>query len=102
MAQNQISNTNINREIGNVADVLKDSLAVAMGNVVHALEPQLNEFATRYAAEAVDRSRAMATRAVRSISARPWYLVGVAAVLLVGAAVVIGLQSAPNRKEIMH
>lgn len=86
MAQNQVSNTN-------VADVLKDSLTHAMTDVVHALEPQLNELATRYTQQAIDKSRVLATGAVSKVRAQPWYLVGVAAVLLIGAAVLIGFQA---------
>ena len=86
MAQNQISTSN-------VGDVLKDSLASAMGEVVHALEPQLNEMATRYTHQAIDKSRVLATGAVTRVRNQPWYLVGFAAVLLIGAAIMIGFQA---------
>ena len=75
-----------------VSDVLKDSLAVAIGEVVHSLEPQLNDIATRYTHDAIDRSRKLATVAVREVKNRPWYLVGAAAVLLIGTAILIGFQ----------
>ncbi|MES2964855.1 MAG: hypothetical protein V4760_13270 [Bdellovibrionota bacterium] len=86
MAQNQMSNIN-------VGDVLKDSLASAMGEVVHALEPQLNDLATRYTHQAIDKSRTLGTAAVTRVRNQPWYLVGAAAILLIGAAIMIGFQS---------
>lgn len=93
MAQNQITNTN-------VGDILKDSLSSAMENVVHALEPQLNDLATRYTHQAIDKSRDLASGAVTQVRAHPWYLVGIAAVLLIGAAVLIGFQS--NEEATVH
>ncbi|MEK7356344.1 MAG: hypothetical protein AAB250_07835 [Bdellovibrionota bacterium] len=97
MAQNAMNTQNVS----NVGDILKDSIASAMGDVVQALGPQINELATKYAQQAVDKSRVVALGAVKRVRAQPWFLVGIAAVLLVGAAMMIGFKNV-DREEVLH
>ncbi len=79
--------------VNNSSDIIKDSLAGAVNQVVTAMQPQVNEFATRVATRAVDQVGAGAQTALRTVQRQPWYLVGCAAALLVGAALIIGFGS---------
>lgn len=77
----------------NTSDIIKDSVASAVGNVVSAMEPQLNRMATEVANKAIDRSRDAAQSAYQAVQRRPIYLVGLAAILLVGAAILFTVQN---------
>ena len=71
-------------------EVLRESVTAAVGNIVHAMEPQLNDMATKAANQAIDKSRDVAQVAFKNVRRQPWYLVGAAAMLLIGAAILIG------------
>lgn len=89
--QNTQGASNINAS--NIDDVIRESLTNVMNRVVSNLEPQLNDMATKIANQAVDKGRDFASTAYRRVQTQPWYLVGFAAVLLVGAAIVIGFSA---------
>jgi ElaB/YqjD/DUF883 family membrane-anchored ribosome-binding protein len=81
------------------ADKIKDSVQSAISNVISNMEPQLNEFAGKIAQEAVLKSKDYAAVAVRRVQKQPWYLVGFAALLLIGAALFLGFQAADMDEE---
>ncbi len=81
---------NTNTINGGSGDVLRDSVANAVGSVVSAMEPQLNQMASKVATQAIDKAGDLANTSYRAIQRQPWYLVGAAAFLLVGAALIIG------------
>lgn len=56
------------------------------------MEPQVNQLVSHLAGEAIDRSSDLARRAYKRAKNQPLYLVGGAAVLLVGAAITLGIQ----------
>ena len=89
--QNAQGGSSINAS--NIDDVIRESLTNVMNRVVSNLEPQLNDMATKIANQAVDKGRDFASTAYRRVQTQPWYLVGFAAVLLVGAAIVIGFSA---------
>lgn len=78
------------------SDILRESVANAVGSVVSAMEPQLNEFASKAATQAIDKSRDLVHSAYTGVRRQPWYLVGFAAVLLIGAALLIGFGSSSD------
>ncbi len=80
-------------------DVLRDSISSAVANVVRSVEPQLHEYASQLTEQALDQGKKLVTTTFRTVRREPWYLVGVAAVLLVGAAIILGI-SAPHETEI--
>ena len=82
-------NTNTHSQ-QDVATVIKDQVSTALGQVVSAWEPQINEYANRFADQAVDKGKDLAQSAFQAARRQPWYLVGAAAFLLVGAAIVLG------------
>lgn len=90
-SQNTQGASNINAS--NIDDLIRESLTNVMSRVVSNLEPQLNDMATKIANNAVDKGRDFASTAYRRVQTQPWYLVGFAAVLLVGAAIVIGFNA---------
>ncbi|MES2856698.1 MAG: hypothetical protein V4692_12580, partial [Bdellovibrionota bacterium] len=71
-------------------DIIRDTLVNAVGTMMQTFEPQINDFSARMAHQAVDRSKDLAATAYSRVQKQPWYLVGIAAFLLVGAAVMIG------------
>lgn len=71
-------------------DVIRDTLVNAVGSFVQTFEPQINDFSARMAHQAVDRSKDLVAAAYTRVQRQPWYLVGIGALLLIGAAVMIG------------
>lgn len=82
----------------NNPDIIKDTVASALGNVISAMEPQLNRIATDVTNKAIDRSKDAAQSAYQAVQRRPMYLVGVAAVLLLGAAILFTFQNRSERE----
>lgn len=75
------------------SDNLKKSVVSAVSGIVTSMEPQLNMLASRAATRAIDQTAHFAQLAYRKVRAQPWYLVGIATILLVGAAVLMGTQN---------
>ena len=87
MAQeNQFTSRSSANRPGDLGDMLADAIA----GIFRTLEPQINDLSGKFAAQAVDKGRDLVTTAYSRARKQPWYLVGIAAVLLVGAAVYLG------------
>ena len=89
----------------NVGDILKTSMSSTVNDIFHSLEPQINQFANQAAHVAVDRTRDIAIMALSQVRRQPWYLIGAAAALLVGAALVIGfneVEEVPKQRPLTH
>jgi hypothetical protein len=71
---------------------IRDSVSNAIGNLVSSIEPQLNEFATKAALSALERSRDYARSAVSAARRQPWYFIAGAAVILLGVAALVSLR----------
>ena len=81
------------------ADKISETVQTAVSNVIANMEPQLNELAGKVAQQAVAKSKDFAQIAVRRVQKQPWYLVGFAALLLIGAALFLGFQAAEDDEE---
>ena len=82
-----------------ITDSLNDTVANAIATMARAMEPKLNEFATEATHRALDGGRKFAENAYHRVRAQPWYLVGVAAFLLVGAAILLGFNPSEDSSE---
>jgi hypothetical protein len=76
----------------NTTDVIRESVTTAIDNMIHAMEPQIHELATKTATLLVERGRMYAHSMVIGVQKRPWYLVGAAALLIAGAVALISHQ----------
>lgn len=84
---------NNNMNINDTGKIVREQVTTAVHNIVSAVEPQINEYATKAAEQALDRGRDFAKAGYQSVRTHPMYLVGFAALLLVGAAVLLNVQS---------
>lgn len=69
------------------SDTIGDTIARAVMSLTRAMEPRINEMAAEAAHRAVREGQKVAHDVYRRVRSEPWYLIGIAAALLVTAAV---------------
>ena len=75
-------------------DVLRGSLTNAFDQIVKEIEPQINEFASNFAHQALDKGADYGRQAVQRVQKQSWGRIGLAAALIVGAVAILGYTAA--------
>ncbi len=88
---------NINTEVpaaqGDALEMLRTSVVGALDSVVREYEPQIAQFTTNFAHQAVDRGVEFAQSAVQRVKSQSWVRIGLAAALGVGIIAVLGYEA---------
>lgn len=82
------------------SDAIRNSVAGAVSSLTKALEPRLNEFAMQATNKLLDNGQDLARAAFRQVRRKPWYLVGFAVALLVGAAAFLGFDQSRKAENV--
>lgn len=80
-------------------DVLKGSLTGAFDQIVKEIEPQINEYATQFAHQAVAKSGDIGRQALKRVQSQSWGRIAFAGALIVGAVALLGYQAAEIASE---
>lgn len=83
-----------NDESATGVDVLKGSLSNAFDQIVKEIEPQINEFATGFAHQAIAKGEDFGRQAIKRVQGQSWGRIALAGALIVGAVAVLGYQAA--------
>lgn len=84
---------------GTGVDVLRGSLTNAFDQIVKEIEPQINEFATNFAHQAMDKGADYGRQAVQRVQKQSWGRIGLAAALIAGAVAILGYTAAESVDE---
>ena len=85
---------NVAKGEGSGVDVLRGSLTNAFDQIVKEIEPQISEFASNFAHQAMDKGADYGRQAVQRVQKQSWGRIGLAAALIVGAVAVLGYTAA--------
>jgi hypothetical protein len=75
-------------------DVLRGSFTSAFDQIVKEIEPQINEFTSNIARQAIDKGQTFGKSAVSRVQSQSWGRIGLAAALILGGVAVLGYQAA--------
>lgn len=86
-------------ESGSGVDVLKGSLSNAFDQIVKEIEPQISEFASNFANQAVAKGGDLGRVALQRVQRQSWGRIALAGALFAGAVAVLGYQAAEIAKD---
>lgn len=95
----QTSSETRTMESGSGVDVLKGSLSNAFDQIVKEIEPQINEFASNFANQAVAKGGDLGRVALQRVQRQSWGRIALAGALFAGAVAVLGYQAAEIAKD---